>query len=276
MATEAQELEQLEKAHGTAPESEFGIEDEDSPIDTLKSEEFQDEEDSQPEKDTSQKASEEPPKETQWDKERQRADQAEANFRKTSTELDSTRAKLDAQGKQIESMQKSLDEYAKANEVSPDELDDELVDPGVKKVLKSMQAKVDAAKAEVETLKQARDDITKRLNADAADTRRASQQAKIIADIEAEFPSKLRNAAIAKADKVCKDRGYAPEDRHEAYMLLRAAYKELAEKPATHSKTSVATDTGASANTVVSEDNKPTTLKEAANQWRKKLGLKKK
>jgi len=272
MGTEAKELEMLEDKFGEAPESEF---DDDSIIaDGAKSEEFQEtpkaEDESQPDKDKSQKASDD--SNAEWDKDRQRADQAEANYRKANQQLESTQAKLDTQDSRIEAMQKSLDDVAAANAVNLDELDDDVVDPTIKKALKAMQVKLDAATTRAERLETSRDQIQKDLKAQGDEGRKADAQAGIISDIEEEYAAKYRNPAISKANEICTKRGYAPADRYESHQILRKCYKELADADKTPTKkTDVPTDNGASQTSVVSEETKQVSLKEAANQWRQKL-----
>lgn len=269
MVTDANELSTLEEAHGEAPESEF-----DDAVDTLETEEFQEvEEDEQPETDKSQKASDEPETEKpQWDQERQRADQAEANYRKAQGELESTKSQLETQGEAIKSMQEKLDKYATSQKVDLDALDEDIVDPSVKNALKSMQAEVDAAKAEVEALKQSKNQIAKDLAKQAGDNAREAEKTEIVAAIEEDYPAKFRNAAIKAANEICTKRGYAPKSATESQSILRSCYRELADKAKpTSKKTSVATDSGEKATPVVAEDNKQTTLKERSNYWRKKL-----
>lgn len=274
MVTEAQELEQLEHAHGEAPDSDF-----DDPIDTTMSEEFVDveEEDSQPKKDTSQKASDTPKDEAkpdekpEWDKERQRADQAEANYRKADEKVQATESKLEVQANQIESMQKRLDQFAKDHEVDLNEADPNMVDPTVLKALKSMQVKIDAATERADRLEQAKDELAKDLKNQAQNARQEQAKSDIVSDIEEEFPAKFRNEAIRKANQIVTDRGYAPVDRYEAAKILRGCYKELAAPKTAPKKATVPTDTGGGGTPVVSDDDKPTTLKERANFWRQKL-----
>jgi len=272
--TESEQLEQLENAFGDVPESEF---DDELNVDTTASEEFQ-EETSEVEDTNKAKEPHKEKEETDWDKDRQEIDQAQANYRKAASELSATKTELDSQAGLVKTLQDKLDAYVKANEVNIDELDEELVDPAIKGVLKSMQMKLDSANARAESLEQSRDRITKSLEAQAQEADKQRNRAEIVADIEQEFPAKHRNEAIRLANEYCTKRGSAPADRYEAAKILRGFYKQLADaetknspKPSKKTET-VATDTGGAQSGIVSnEPSKPVTLKQAANEWRQKL-----
>jgi len=279
--TEVKEMEELESAFGEAPESEF---DDDGQInfDTTESQEFQDISPEPESKKETEKGKEEKPSETDsereaWDKERQEIDQAEANYRKANSELTATKTELESQKNLIKTLQDKLSGYAKANEVNIDELDEELVDPNIKRALKSMQLSLDEANSRAESLEKSRDRITQMLQNQEEESTKQKNRAEIIADIEEEFPPKYRNEAIKLANQFCTKRGSAPADRYESAKILRRFYKQVADADKAKSSTSkqatsVATDTGGASSGVVSnEPNKPVTLKEAANQWRKKL-----
>jgi chromosome segregation ATPase len=261
------EMEVLEKVHGEADLEEFDAPYEDG-IDHLGSEEFVEEE-AQPKEDTSQKASAE--EKPEWDAERQRADQAEANFRKAQTQLEEANAKLERQDKSIETLTQRLDKYAEAHDVNLDEIDTDIVDPNVVKALKGMKAQIDAANARAETLEKARDDISQKLENDNRAAAREAEKAEIIAAVEEDYPSKFRNRAIEMANDICTKRGYAPRSATESLRILRSCYKKLAGETKTEKTEDVATDTGAGSTSVVSEAPKETTMKDAVSEWRKKL-----
>ncbi|TSA52235.1 MAG: hypothetical protein D4R45_07305 [Planctomycetaceae bacterium] len=287
MATEAQELETLEKIHGDADLSEFENldDDDDSQIGGAKSEEFVDVEEMDKGKKEPEKKSDSLSKTTElknpddWDKHRQELNQTEANFRKTQEKLESAEARLARQDETIKSMQDKLDAYTKANEIDLDEIDPQYVDPSVIKVLKAMQAKLDLAEQRSKTLEESRDQIKEDLRKQSETNRREQSSQEIITDIEQEYPARYRNAAIAEANRICTERGYPPSDRYESAKLLRSCYKKLADADSNGSKTkttpktpTVPTDTGRGGGTnVVAEDNKPMTLKERANYWRQRL-----
>jgi vacuolar-type H+-ATPase subunit I/STV1 len=225
-----------------------------------------------PETKAETKPAEQTSAENRWDSERQRADQAEANFRKLQREQSEKEAKLDAAIKQSEALQAKLDEIAKANDIDLDSMDTALVDASVLKVLKATKDRVDAANRRVSELEKVAKGYEEQKVKDQIATQQEQAKQEILADIEAEFPAKFRNEAIKMADKICADRGYSPSDRYEASKLLRSCYKRLSEtkpspKPAT-------TDTGTKTATASpKEEVKPGSLREVMAQMRKKAGL---
>jgi exonuclease VII large subunit len=211
-----------------------------------------------------------------WDTERQRADQAEANFRKATQEREELASRLDATSKSAESLQAKLDEYAKANDVDVDNLDADLIDPNVLGVLKTMKRHVEAADNRVKQL----ENVAKTYEQSSRQQELAQAQEKtkneLLSDVEGEsevFP-KFRNEAIAMADKVCADRGYSPVDRYEAAKILRGCYQKVSVKPKTTTKTPIPSDTGtATVAATPKEEIKSGSLRDVIQQYRAKAGL---
>lgn len=211
----------------------------------------------------------------QWDKERQRADQAEANFRKAQAERESIAAKADAASKEVESLKARLDEFAKANDVNLDEIDTDITDAKVVKALKVMQSKLEAATQRAEKSEKAVSEMLTKEQVKQEEQRHEQVKQELIAEVEAEFPARFRNEALKAANKICEDRGFAPSDRYEAFKILRNCYKELASKSAAPTPKPVATDTGKTTITATPDTGevKGGSLREVAAQLRKKAGL---
>lgn len=207
-----------------------------------------------------------------WDKERQRADQAEANFRKAQAERQSIEAKLSAESEKAKSLEEKLSTYVKANEINLDDIDSEYTDPKLVNVLKAMQSQIAEANARAAKLEEVKERYEQVEREKDLTNARENAKNEIIADIEAEYPAKHRNEAVKLADKICADRGYSPKDRYEASKLLRQCYKDLASKEVVKPKVEkVPTDTGQGGNPTVTTEVKSGSIKSVAAEWRKKL-----
>ena len=219
------------------------------------------------------KAKDDGPKGETWDKERQRADQAEANFRKEQDSRQELETKLNDQAEKTQAMQDKLEELAKVNDVDLTEIDEEMTDPVVVKALKAMQSKIDKANAKAESLEKVAEGYRQNEQAKETTAARSKAQDEIVADIEEEYPAKYRNEAVKAADAICKERGYSPRDRYEASKLLKSCYKALASKkkaPASDDE-KIPTDSGKGSSSVAETKGKGGSIKDLANQWRKKL-----
>ena len=212
----------------------------------------------------------------EWDTERQRADQAEANLRKIQSERDALSLKIEQANSAVRTLQERLDAYAKEQSVNIDEIDTESVDPAVLKILKSMKSQVELANRKAEQLeaksKESELNALKQAELKAETEFREKSKSEILKDIEADFGSKFRNEAIKMANDICAKRGSSPRDRYEAARLLRQCYKKLSgAKPA---QKAPAVDTGKTTVTTQKiEDIKPGTLREVIAQMRAKAGL---
>ena len=210
------------------------------------------------------------PEPEKWDKERQRGDQAEANFRKTKLERDTIEAKYTDAAKRVESLEAKLTELTKVEDVKLDDIDS--YEPRVLAAIKSLQAQIKSATARADALEIAKKGFEKLENDRRLESRVNQDRQEIITDIESEFPAKFRNEAIKMANEICVKRGFSPDDRYEASKLLRSCYKDLSDtdkKPDKSKK--VPTDSGKSAGAI--EDNAPKegSLREIAAEWKKKL-----
>ena len=214
-----------------------------------------------------------------WDVNRQRADQAEANLRKIQAERDNMSSAIGEANRKVEQLQSQLDKYAQVQDVNLDAIDPDLVEPSVINILKSMQARIDVANRKAAVLEEKALNYEQDIRSKAEASARDKAKTEVVRDIETEkndkgellFSPKHRNQAIKMANEICQKRGYSPRDRYEAARILRQCYMKLA----TGSKgKTVSTDTGKS--TVVGQstnDVKPGSLREVAAQLRKKAGL---
>jgi hypothetical protein len=213
-----------------------------------------------------------------WDAERQRADQAEANFRKaqaTKEEAERKAAEAETRVREAEEKARSLEDkmvkYADDRDIDLSNLDKDLVGENTINVLSAMQSKIDAANARVEQLQTLAKDYEKREEEKAQTAKKEQAKMAVVARVEQEFSPKLRNKALELAAKKCDARGYPPQSDLDAYLVLRDCYQELSSE-APKSKKAVATDTagGKVAAAPQQDDIKSGTLREVAAQVRKR------
>lgn len=225
-------------------------------------------------------AKEETPKKSEtWDKERQRADQAEANLRKAQERLRTMESDAASAHETAKSLQDRLDGILQENAVKIEDIDEDINDPKLLEYIKSMKIQIDRANERSDRLEKVASDYVDAEKAKQAEASKEEAKSEIIADIEGDFPAKYRNQALEKANEICTARGFAPKDRYEAAKILRTCYKELADADkgktapsANKGKTSVPTDSGKGGlNVVKTEPPKAGALRDLAAEWRQKL-----
>ncbi len=230
------------------------------------------ESESETEPETPPAGEQEKEKESEWNKEKQRADQAEANLRKIQQERQAMEARLVDAQKKAETLEAKLSEFAKANDIDLDEIDQDITDPKVVKALKVMKQQIEAANSRAAELEKVKESYEASERNKQIELQIEKSKAEIIEDIEQEFPAKFRNEALKMADEVCAKRGHSPADRYEAHKILRNCYKELAakSKPAETKKT-VPTDTGKGGGAIPEETLGTGSIRELAQKMKQKL-----
>jgi hypothetical protein len=211
----------------------------------------------------------------EWDKERQRADQAEANLRKSNAriadsdlktqQLERTVSELQGQMNQIEAV-KGLD----LAQLDPNEAD---VPEIVREYTKMSKALEDTTK-KITALEQK---ATQYEN-DASMTRQEREKEDVIERIckplDTKYGVSLRNEARRLAEEDCNVRGFAAKDALEARDMLEKHYVTLSEE-ALKKKETAPSDSGRGGSKVSFGDNiTPGKLSDVMGQIRKEGGLK--
>jgi chromosome segregation ATPase len=209
-------------------------------------------------------------KPVEWDKERQRADQAEANLRKIqaskaesdlkASQLERTVSDLQDKMSQIEAV-KGLD----LTDLNPDEADvPDIVREYAKmsKVLKETTTKLTALEQKATKYEQ-----------DAESNRQEREKINVIERIckplDKKYGSSLRNEARKRAEKKVEERGYAPKDSLECYRMLEDEYIAL-ESEASKKEKTAPSDNGRGGSKVSFGDNiTPGKLHDVMGQIRK-------
>jgi uncharacterized protein YhaN len=206
----------------------------------------------------------------EWDKERQRADQAEANLRKSqarnseselkSQQLEATVSELQGKMQQIEAV-KGLDLAT----LDPNEAD---VPEIVREYAKMSKALKDTTK-KITALEQK----AAKYENDADTTRQEREKEGVIERIckplDAKYGVSLRNEARRLAEEEVEVRGFAPKDALECRDMLEKHYITLSTE-ASKKKETVASDSGRGGSKVSFGDNiTPGSLSDVMGQIRK-------
>jgi len=221
----------------------------------------------EPEKIEGEKDKERAQEKETWDKTKQELDQYKASVEKLSdekSELQEQVAGLEAAIEQerqetaskLASIEQKLTEKAKEEKIDDIEnIDPDLVDANVIKVLKALKAEKELVQGELaehkealKTLHEAKEQYEADRQKSQEDARREHLKEAMLSKLDKKYGSKFRNDAVALANKKVKQSGEAPEGDFNIYCFIEQCYEELAGKtPAeTPKKEKVAVDSGQS------------------------------
>jgi hypothetical protein len=165
-----------------------------------------------------------------WDKERQRADQAEANFRKVSMEFDDLKSAHESTVSEIEAMREKIEKLteSKLEEGDEFEFDADLVDPKLAKTVKNLAVNYRQAQKELAEQKKKIALFEQKEIQSAAKARKDEIEERICSVVEDDFSSKYRNAARKLADElVDSGKESQPKTEADAIRLLKKCYKQV-------------------------------------------------
>jgi len=222
------------------------------------------------EKEQEEKQEEQQEQQEKWDKEKQRADQAEANYQKLAADKGVVEDELAEQQTKVTELETKLAGQAEQKEIELAKMDGDLVDQNVisnfEKTLgelKDAKKRLATVETEIKGYKEA--ETQKQLKADQ-DKRRE----KILKQTDDEFGAKYRNKAIKMAnDLVQEGKEKEPADSFDAYVLIAKCYKKLADEDTKEEKEEVPVDTGIGGFTFGKEGLKEGTLEEVQAQMKK-------
>jgi len=168
--------------------------------------------------------------EAKWDKERQKVDQAEANYTKAVAENEAITEQLSSQQEKIVELEKKI--TAKKEDTPYPEIDPEINDANVIKSITQMRAELAESKKELTDLKE------------YAEVHKASEEQKRVQNYEdmlvekmckpldEEFGVKFRNPATTLARKLVDDgKEKKPQDPIDVSLLMRKCYIEVSKEP---------------------------------------------
>jgi len=208
---------------------------------------------SEVEKNTEKQQAEEKVKvdDEKWSKEKQRADQLEANYRKLATERDEIVSQLSTRDEKVALLEKKLEELADAKDVSVEELlDPDLVDAKTIKAVTKMAKQIKEQEKAIKQLTKLADDFKEKDKQSTAKSEKERIIEKILQPLDEEFGAKYRNAARKLADDlVDAGKHLQPKDAIDAMVFMRQCYKDVireAEEKEKKEKKSTRTDSGSS------------------------------
>jgi len=171
-------------------------------------------------------------KSTNWDKDRQRADQEAANVRKLLAEREQLRSQLTTLQSQLAEQQAAIQKlsttkqvFEEIPEVDANEADPEVIAKAIntaKKLFAAQGAKIAEFENKVKYYEQIE------MNRVAQAERQAILE-RVCSKLEAEFGAGLRNEALELMNKINQEEG-APENSAEATLRLRDCFKKIKEK----------------------------------------------
>ncbi len=182
-----------------------------------------------------------------WSQEKQRADQAEANFRKVTTERDELIASVSAGNEKMAKLEQKLADLAEAQDVPiEDLLDPDLVDAKTIKAVSKMAKQIREQAKSIKDLKGLADGFQEKSQKREAKSEKEKTIEKILKPLDKEFGAKFRNAARKRADDLVDEgKEKQPQDVIEAMTLMRNCYKfVVSESEKKEEKKNTPTDSG--------------------------------
>ena len=195
------------------------------------------------------KVTEETKEDEKWSQEKQRADQAEANYRKLAQEKDAVTASLSERDTKLESLEQKLADLAESQDVPVEDLlDPDLVDAKTIKTVSKMARQIRDQKKSIDKLTRLANDFQSKSEKREAKSEKEQTIEKILKPLDKEFGAKFRNSARKMADKLVDDgKETQPKDVIEAMTLMRQCYiKVQDDAKAKEEKKTVQTDNGSS------------------------------
>lgn len=167
-------------------------------------------------------------KKPEWDKERQRADQAEANLNKVNAKLAESDVTAQQTAGEIKTLKEEIEQINAAKNLNLSKIDPDKADTPelAAEQAKLIQAVEEQAK-EIASLKQSAVDIKGSLEKTERGKLQDAKIEKILKPLDEEFGPQFRNEAKRLAEKEITDRGFSPEDSLECHQILRKRYVQL-------------------------------------------------
>jgi len=184
-----------------------------------------------------------------WSKEKQRADQAEANYKKLVAEKDEIYSKLSQKDEKLAKLEQRLEDLAESQEVPVEDLlDPDLVDAKTIKTVSKMAKQIREQRKSIDKLTKLANDFQDKARKQDAKSEKEKTIEKILKPLDKEFGAKFRNSARKLADSLVDEgKEKQPKDVIEAMTLMRQCYRTVkAEAEEKEKKKVVQTDSGSS------------------------------
>jgi len=214
-----------------------------------------------------------------FDKERQRADQAEANARKAREELNARNQELDKLRTEQEELRSQLGELTTKKDaatgiaslipdVSPDDANAEDLanaNTALKKVLTDIAQEVASLKSKTEKSEKQQTEAARRAE---IEKRQNETLNRVCTEFESEYGKGTRNAALKLMSDMNEQQG-EPDSPADAFLRLRSCFKTVSEKKASGHDLDADTDLGGGGGRplISPKTVKPGSLDDVASQY---------
>lgn len=211
----------------------------------------------------------------EWDKERQRADQAEADLRKEVARSTSQSVEMQSLTGTVKGLQEQLEQIEAAKNLDLKTADPDSADiPDVVKTQEKIIKALEDATKEITALKQKATLFEKDAQLSADEKAQEKVIERISKPLDTKYGAKFRNEARARAEKEVSDRGRAPADSLECHQMLEKHYIDLVEEEKSGKKKTTVTDGGKGGNVrTIGEGITEGSLDDVVAQVKKKGGL---
>lgn len=197
----------------------------------------------QPEKEA---PAEDKKQDAQWDKERQKVDQAVASVQKLSTKLESVETEKGQLAERLEALEQKLAEQKKEDGLALEKVDEDLVGHSVSKNFEVLSAKYEQTAKKLAALEAKAEALEKQRKDDKEAQQKQKTIDRIHKPLDKKYGAKFRNEAQKLAEKKIAE-GKAEHPGGDALAvrdLLEECYKELHDQEKAAEKPSPGTDTG--------------------------------
>ena len=215
-------------------------------------------------------------KKPEWDKERQRADQAEANLRKSESRLNESDLKTQQLERTVSDMQDKMSQIEAVKGLDLTQLDPDKADvPEVVREYAKMSKVLEETTKKLTVLEQKANSYEKDAESNRQERYKEEQIERICTPLDKKYGASLRNEAKKRAEERVTERGFSPKDILECSQMLENEYIALADEASKKKKETVTSDNGRGGSKVGFGDNiKPGKLHDVMGQIRKEGGLK--
>ena len=194
-----------------------------------------------------------------WSKEKQRADQIEANYNKLVKERDAISSQLSQRDIKLATLEQRLEELASSQEVPVEDLlDPDLVDAKTIKTVSKMSKEIREQKKAIDKLTKLADTFKEKSQKEEALSEKEKTIEKILKSCDKRFGAKFRNSARKLADSLVDEgKEKQPQDIIEAMDLMESCYERVLKEAEEKEKKKVVLQTDSGSPSVVLDSSVP-------------------
>jgi len=209
-------------------------------------------------------------KPVEWDKERQRADQAEANLRKSQAKQSESDIRSQQLEREVSDLKDKMNQIEAVKGLDLADLDPDKADvPDVVKEYAKISRALKETTSKLTALEQKATKYENDAEFDRQEREKVGVIERICKPLDKKYGSSLRNEARKRAEAKVAERGFAPKDSLECYQMLEDEYIVLKAEASKEEKTAPS-DNGRGGSKVSFGDNiTPGKLGDVMSQIRK-------